>query len=259
MVPSHPAKQWAARHATNAMAKMNRCPRATVRGPLPGQPTPAVRPELDRGTDARHLPPRRRVTANRPPLQEMSSRVPANPDAGVDADAAKAAVRPRQPMPRGRALPRVVQLKPALLDAAVAARARIGAPRRPLSGDAGMNSHQWRAVMTRTMRVWNSSALRRPATTRLPRANEPTGMPKTTTERPTAASTPWSMCPAGWRPSALSSPETSTPAVVPLAGATAIVAAVVNAEVIPQAGPGRMRGPPETPDGTAVRATHNDD
>ena len=200
------------------MVTTRRCRLGMAGGPPPDRPaTPAGRKHRAEREASRPAPASRRTV----------SRAKQGGVAAAAAAAAKdAAVIPAAPQRRPRAagsrVVRVTRVPAAVAVAAGAQATSAGRRRLSIGGDA-MNSLRWQEAAKKTTRDWNSSVSRMSATT----ATAATTVIQRTTMTPSsrAASTRCSTCRAGWRRSASSSPEISTPAADHPAGATVAVVA----------------------------------
>ena len=200
------------------MLTTRRCRLGMAGGPPPDRPaTPAGRKH--RVEREASLPaPASRKTVSR---AKQGGVVVAAAAAAKDAAAIPAAPQHR-PRAAGSRVVRVTRV-PAAVAVAAGAQATSAGRRRPsIAGDA-MNSLRWQEAAKKTTRDWNSSVSRMSATT----ATAATTVIQRTTMTPSsrAASTRCSTCRAGWRRSASSSPEISTPAADHPAGQTLAVVA----------------------------------
>ena len=199
------------------MLTTRRCRLGMAGGPPPDRPATLVGRKRRAAREASLPAPASRKTVNR-----AKQGVVAAAAAALMAAAAILAVPQRLPRAAGSRVVRVMRV-PAAVDGTAGAQAMSADQRRPsIAGDA-TNSLRWRENAKKTTRAWNSSVSRMSATTAVAATTVIRRMMMTPSSR--VVSTRCSTCRAGWRRSASSSPEISTPAADHPAGQTLAVVA----------------------------------
>ena len=199
------------------MLTTRRCRLGMAGGPPPDRPATLAGRKRRAAREASLPAPASRKTVNR-----AKQGVVAAAAAALMAAAAILAVPQRLPRAAGSRVVRVMRV-PAAVDGTAGAQAMSADQRRPsIAGDA-TNSLRWRENAKKTTRAWNSSVSRMSATTAVAATTVIRRMMMTPSSR--VVSTRCSTCRAGWRRSASSSPEISTPAADHPAGQTLAVVA----------------------------------